>query len=72
MKEINIFDRYISILAVGQKKNVNDFNDYTVYQLLDEFTRYQKKESYDMYISAKMAGAQNLEDVDNWMEDIHS
>jgi len=30
------------------------------------------KQSFDMYIKAKMAGAQDLEEVDNWMDDIHS
>lgn len=71
-KEISIFSRYISILTVGQKKNVNDFNNYTVYQLMDEMRRFQLKQSYDMYVKAKMAGAQNVEEVDNWMDDIHS
>lgn len=71
-QDVHIFDRYISILTVGQKKNVNDFNNYTVYQLLDEMNRFQLKQSFDMYIKAKMAGAQDLQEVDNWMDDIHS
>ena len=27
---------------------------------------------YDIYVQAKMAGAKDLEEVDNWMKDIHS
>ena len=29
-------------------------------------------ENYNIFIDAKMAGAQNLHDVENWMSDIHS
>lgn len=69
--KIAIFSRYISILAVGEHKDINELMNYTVYQLNDEFKRFQKKQTYDMYIKAKMAGATDLDDVDNWMEDIH-
>ena len=41
------------------------------YQLRDQFERFQLKEENDIYIKAKLAGAQNMEEVDNWMEDIH-
>ena len=44
---------------------------YTVFQLKDECKRYQIKQSFDMYVQAKMAGAKDLDEVDNWMEDIH-
>lgn len=70
-KKTSILSRYISILAVGLGKNVNDLMEYSMYQLFDEFERFQLKISYDMYVSAKMAGAKGLEEVDNWMKDIH-
>ena len=70
-KKVAIFSRYISVLAVGEKKDINSLMDYTVYQLKDEFKRYQMKQSFDMYVQAKMAGAKDLDEVDNWMEDIH-
>lgn len=70
-EEINIFSRYISILSIGLQKDKNELANYTVYQLLDEFERYRKKYSYDIYLKAKMAGASELEEVENWMEDIH-
>lgn len=70
--KINILSRFLSILTVGENKNMNDFLDYTVFQLKDEFKRFQKKQSFDMYLQAKMAGAEDLDDVDNWMDDIHS
>lgn len=67
-----IFDRYISVLAVGLQKDKNQLKKYTVYQLFDEFDRYQAKVAYDMYAAAKMAGATNIEEVEMWMGDLHS
>ena len=69
VKKLNIYSRYISILGVGN--NLIDYLNYTIYQLRDQFERFQLKESNDIYIKAKLAGAQNMEEVDNWMEDIH-
>lgn len=71
LKKVSIFSRYVSILSVGERKDVNTLMDYTVYQLKDEFKRFQMKESFDFYMKAKLAGAQDLEEVDNWMDDIH-
>lgn len=71
-KKIAIFSRYMSILAVGQKKNLNDLKDYTVYQLMDEFKRFNLKLHYDAWVKYKIAGAQNLEDPEDWLKDIHS
>ena len=69
--KVAILSRYVSILSVGESKDMNDFMQYTVFQLKDEFKRYQMKQSFDMYIQAKMAGAKDLDEVDNWMDDIH-
>lgn len=69
-KNISIFSRYMSILAVGNHKNLNDLAQYTVYQLYDEFQRFQLKVQWDAYIQARIAGAKDLEDVDNWMIDL--
>lgn len=71
-KKIDIISRYVSILAVGQKKDINSLLNYTVYQLFDEFKRYELKVGYDIYLQAKMAGAKDLKEVDDWMQDIHS
>ena len=65
-------DRYISILTIGQGRDMNSYFQYTIYQLLDEFKRFQLKQNYDIYIQAKMAGAKDLEEVEEWMKDIHS
>ena len=69
-KRIAILSHYASILAVGLQKDLNDLMEYTVYQLYDEFQRYQLKVQWDAYIQARMAGAKDLEEVDNWMIDL--
>lgn len=69
-KRIAILSRYASILAVGLQKDLNDIMQYTVYQLYDEFQRFQLKMQWDAYINARMAGAKDLEEVDNWMIDL--
>ena len=67
IEDINIFSTYISILAVGLNKNINDLINYTVYQIKNEFKRYQLKLNSDIYLQAKLAGAQDLEEVEDWM-----
>lgn len=71
VQKVAVLSRYVSILAVGEQKDINELMQYTVFQLKDEFKRFQMKQSFDIYIQAKMAGAKDLEDVDNWMDDIH-
>lgn len=66
---ISILSKQISILAVGQQKDKNSLLQLTIYQLFDEFNRYQRKVSYEIWLQAKMAGAQDLKDADNWMAD---
>ena len=58
-------------MAIGLNKNKNDLANYTIYQIRDEFQRFVMKENYDTYIKAKLAGAQDLEEVENWMNEIH-
>ena len=69
---ISVLLNYVSILAVGLHKDINELMQYTVYQLFDEFRRFKMKENSDLYIQLKIAGAKNLDDVENWMSDIHS
>lgn len=70
--KVSIISRYVSILAVGEQKDINSFMQYTVYQLFDEFKRYELKLNWDIYLQAKLAGAKDLKEVDDWMQDIHS
>lgn len=70
-EDFSVYEKFISILAVGLQKSKNDLANYTIYQIRDEFQRFMLKENYDAYMKAKLAGAQNLEEVDNWMNEIH-
>lgn len=69
--KVAVFSRYISILSVGEQKDINSFMHYTIYQLLDEFHRFELKANYDTYIKFKIAGAKDLKDPEDWMKDIH-
>ena len=69
--KISILSRYVSILAVGQQKDINDLMNYTVYQLMDEFNRYELKLHYDSWERYKIAGATGMQDPEDWLKDIH-
>lgn len=69
--KIAILSRYVSILAVGQQKDINDLMNYTIYQLMDEFNRFQLKLNYDAWQRYKIAGATELKDPEDWLKDIH-
>ena len=68
-QEIDILGRYISILALGNHHTIPQLMEYTVYQLFNEFQRFEKKYAYDSWFSAKLAGAEGLQDVQNWLSD---
>ena len=71
-QKIDMLSRYVSILTVSQQKDMNSLLNYTMYQLLDEFKRVQLKMNHDMYVQAKLAGAKDLKEVEDWMQDIHA
>lgn len=64
-KKIDILSRYVSILSSGEHKDMNTLLNYTVYQLFDEFERYQLKEGNDIHIKAQLAGAKDLKEVED-------
>lgn len=66
-KSIDILGRYISILNVGNHNTISELMEYTVYQLKDAFHRFERKYSYQIYLQFKAAGAQGLDEIDNWM-----
>lgn len=70
LEQVAIFSRYISILTVGEQKDMNSLMNLTVPQLKNEFKRYQLKYQNDIYLQAKMAGAQDLEEIEDWMQSI--
>lgn len=71
-KDVNILERYMSILSVGLGISKIELSKYTVFQLMDEHKRFLLKESFDMYIKAKVAGVQDLKEVEEWTKDLYS
>lgn len=67
---INVLSRYVEVLSLGKPQDINTILNYTVYQLIREYTRFEKKLNFDMNISARLAGAK-VDEVDNWMGSIH-
>ena len=63
--------RYVSILAAGAGKDINELMSYSLYQLVDEFRRFKMREEYELVFRLKTAGAQNVESVQNWMSDFN-
>lgn len=68
---ISVLSRYISILSVGLKKDINALMNYTVYQLMEEFERFKLKINYDTWEKYRIAGAEGLKDPEDWLKDLH-
>lgn len=68
---IQIFGRYMSIISTYQGVSFLDLVQYTVFQLYDIFNRIQLKIAYDMAIQAKMAGAKDVKNPEDWMKDLY-
>ena len=69
--KIAIYSRYISILTVGMQQDVNTLMNYTVYQLMDVFNRFELKIHYDSWERYRIAGATGLDDPEDWFKDVH-
>lgn len=69
--KISVLSRYVSILGIGLNLDLKVVLDYTIYQLYDQMKRFQLFQAFDMNIKAKLAGATDLDDAENWMDDIY-
>lgn len=70
-QKIAILSRYSSILSIGLQLDLNKVLGYTVYQLFDQYERFELEEQFDIHLRAQLAGARDLKDVDDWRKDIH-
>lgn len=70
-KKVDILSRYASIISIALSIDINTVLSYTVYQLFDTVRRYHLKESFDIYMRARMEGASGLKEPEEWMKDIH-
>lgn len=71
-QKVSVLNRFASILAIGQKQDLNEILDYTVYQLFDQFDRFTLKEQFDIHLKAQLAGARDLGEIEDWKKDLHS
>lgn len=69
---VDIIGRYVSVVSTGLSIDINSIMNYTIYQLFDQIKRLELKNSYDTYIKAKLAGAQDMKEPEDWMKSIHS
>jgi len=53
------------------QQDVNTLMNYTVYQLMDVFNRFELKIHYDSWERYRIAGATGLDDPEDWFKDIH-
>ena len=67
---IEVLYRYVSILATGQQKDINQLMNYSLYQLVDQFRRFKMREDYEMVVRQRLAGAKDVESVPHWMGDL--
>lgn len=72
-EKINVFSRYISILAVGQKISRLVYLDYTPWMLFDEYNRFCLKEQYENELQVLLAGGKlkDKESPENWKKDMY-
>lgn len=68
--KISIYKRYASILSIGMKIDLNIILNYTVCQLEIQFKRFTMWMKWENTFRMKMAGATDLEEVDDWMQEI--
>jgi hypothetical protein len=59
-------------LAAGKNKSILEIMDYTVYQLMDEYTRFMLLYNNRQWFDLKIAGATGLDEQPDWLKDIHS
>ena len=70
-QKVSIFERYLSILAVGECKDKNELANYTPYQIIDEYKRFMLKQNYDITFKKKMLGAKGTKDAEDWQKDLN-
>lgn len=67
-QDIAILSQYIAYLSIWYKRPMYSFNNYTVWQLTQEYKRARSEESFINFIEAKKLGSKDIEDVPYWME----
>ena len=69
-KSISVYKRYASILSIGLQMDVNILLNYSVPQLEEAFQRFILLTKWDINLKARLAGATDLEEAEDWMKEI--
>ena len=64
----SVFADIASILSVGNHMDINVIVQYSVYQLLDQFKRFQLKQSFDVDVIVLSNGGKLDREPTNWLE----
>lgn len=72
IEETCIYSHYASILAVGNSIPLDEIMNYTIYQLLDSYTRFILYFQHKQFVQIKLAGgAKDKDEVEDWMKQLH-
>lgn len=63
--------QYLSILTVGLHLDLQKLIKLTMFQLYDLVERYMLNTNWDLYVKQRLAGAENMQEPENWMKPIH-
>ena len=67
----SVFTQYISMLSIGLHIPIQEFKQYTMFQLYDAVERFMLWVNWDIDLRSRLAGAKPDERPDNWMKNIH-
>ena len=67
----SIFSRYLSILTIGNRMDLNNLIHYTMYQIYDIMERYSLYMNWDIDLRCRLAGGSPDSHPDDWMKNIH-
>ena len=64
----SVFADIASILSIGNHMDINTIVQYSIYQLLDQFKRFQLKQAFDIDIIVLSNGGKLDREPTNWLE----
>lgn len=63
--------QYLSMLTIGLQVHLHDLLQLTMFQLYDLVERYMLHTNWDLYVKQRLAGAEGVQEPENWMKPIH-
>lgn len=63
--------QYLSMLTIGLHMDLHALIQLTLFQLYDLVERYMLNTNWDLYVKQRLAGAQEIQEPENWMKAIH-